>query len=82
MGKYQQQPFVEAFELAGPADKPCIGQLITGEESLHGLLMYSPERPPHSPPADQHATLWLDEDGEPALYGIALTATRAVLVRM
>ena len=28
-----------------------------------------PDGPPHSPPADDHATLWLDDDGEPVLYG-------------
>lgn len=70
MGEYQRDAFVDAFDLSEPAEKPCIGRLITGEVCPHDPLMDSPDRPPHSPPADDHATLWLDEDGEPALYGM------------
>jgi hypothetical protein len=70
MGEYQRQAFIDAFGLAEPAEKPCISRLITGEDCPHGPLMDTPNRPPHSPPADDHSTLWLDETGEPALYGM------------
>jgi len=70
MGEYQREAFRNAFGLSGPAEAACIGRLITGEECPHDPLMDSPARPPHSPPADDHSTLWLDEDGEPALYGM------------
>jgi hypothetical protein len=32
--------------------------------------MDSPDQPPHSPPAADHATLWLNEDGDPTLCGM------------
>ncbi len=28
------------------------------------------EKPPHQPPHSDHASLWLDEDGEPAIFSI------------
>lgn len=70
MGEYQRQAFVDAFDLAEPAERPCVGRLITGEECPHEPLRNTPNRPPHSPPADDHSTLWLGEDGEPVLYGM------------
>ena len=81
LGAYQRNAFIEAFELAEPADKPCIRRLITGEEECQCHETRSREDrelerigarddPPHSPPHSDHATLWLDSDGKPALYGM------------
>lgn len=75
LGEYQRDAFVQAFDLDEPADTPCIQQLITGTETCpHGPTgdrpAPAPDAPPHSPPAADHATLWLDADGEPALYSV------------
>ena len=73
LGEYQRDTFLEAFDLAEPAETPCIRRLITGEEECpHSPLQEDedPEGPPHAPPARDHATLWLDENGEPALYSM------------
>jgi len=73
LGEYQRDAFVDAFDLDQPAAKPCIRRLITGDaECPHSPLEADsdPQGPPHKPPASDHATLWLDEDGEPALYGM------------
>jgi hypothetical protein len=72
LGEYQRDAFIRAFDLAEPAETPCIGRLITGAETCpHDVLKDDADAdgPPHSPPADDHATLWLDDDGEPVLYG-------------
>jgi hypothetical protein len=72
MGEYQRDAFAQAFTVDEPAEKPCIRRLITGEnECPHSTLEANdgPQGPPHSPPASDHATLWLD-DGEPALYSM------------
>lgn len=97
MGEYQRDAFVDAFELAEPAAKPCIRRLITGEAECvcHETRDWTDreqervgarEDPPHAPPHSDHATLWLDADDEPALYGMhvylgnveAVTASKAV----
>lgn len=74
MGEYQRDAFVEAFDVDERAEKPCIGRLIAGhDECPHSPFESSdePHRTPHSPPASDHATLWLDEEtGEPALYSM------------
>jgi hypothetical protein len=73
LGEYQRDAFIQAFDLAEPAETACIRRLITGAEACpHGALEADPDPdgPPHSSPADDHATLWLDEDGTPALYGM------------
>lgn len=75
MGEYQRDAFVQAFDLTEPAEQACIRRLITGEgECPHSPSASSDDSqgPPHSPPADDHATLWL-YDGEPALYSIHST---------
>ncbi|WP_434531923.1 hypothetical protein ACODNH_23635 (plasmid) [Haloarcula sp. NS06] len=72
MGEYQRDAFVQAFDLDEPAEQACIRRLITGDNACpHSPLEADddPTGPPHSPPADDHATLWLD-DGEPALYSM------------
>lgn len=72
MGGYQRDRFVEAYNLDEPADKACIGRLISGhDECPHHVVEPDddPNAPPHSPPASDHATLWLD-DGEPAVYSM------------
>jgi hypothetical protein len=73
LGEYQRDAFVQAFDLDEPAEKACIRRLITGDDTCtHSPLKADsdPDGPPHKPPASDHATLWLDEDGEPALYGM------------
>lgn len=72
LGEHKRDRFVEAHELDEPADTACIRRLITGEDSCpHDALGADPDPdgPPHSPPADDHSTLWLD-DGEPAVYSM------------
>jgi len=73
LGEYQRDAFIQAFDLAEPAETPCIRRLITGAEACpHDALEADrdPDGPSHSPPAADHATLWLDDDSRPALYGI------------
>lgn len=80
LGEYQRDAFIDAFGVAERADHACIRRLITGEEEcVHtlepdaGKSLFGPmdeEEPPHKPPGSDHATLWLDENGEPALYGM------------
>ncbi|WP_250864822.1 hypothetical protein, partial [Halorientalis regularis] len=81
MGEYQRDGFVEAFDLNEPAERSCIRRLITGEdecpchetrgwEERELETIGARDEPPHSPPHADHKTLWLDEDGEPALYGM------------
>lgn len=81
LGEYQRDRFVDAFELEEPAARPCIRRLITGEdecpchetrswEDRERETIGARDDPPHAPPHSDHSTLWLDEDGEPALYGM------------
>lgn len=81
LGEYQRDRFVDAFELAGQAEVPCIRRLITNEsecpchetrswEDRELDLIGARDDLPHSPPHHDNATLWLDEDGEPAVYGM------------
>jgi hypothetical protein len=75
MGQYQRDAFAQAFDLDEPAEQACIRCLITGEECPHSPLEADsdPTGLPHSPPADDHSTLWLDDkSGEPAVYSIHL----------
>jgi len=76
MGEYQRDAFAQAFDLGEPADQACIRRLITGDDECpHSPLEADsdPTGPPHSPPADDHSTLWLDnESGEPAVYSMHL----------
>ncbi len=72
MGEYQRDQFVKALDLDEPAETACIRRLITGDDECpHSPLEADddPTGPPHSPPASDHATLWLD-DGEPAVYSM------------
>ena len=65
--------FVESHNLSGPAETACLARLIGGhDECPHELFDDDddPHAPAHSPPVDDHATLWLDEDGDPALYSM------------
>jgi hypothetical protein len=75
LGEHQRDAFIQAFDIDGRADKACIRRLITGEEECpHSPLEDDdPQGPPHSPPADDHSTLWLN-DGEPAVYGMHVYA--------
>ena len=65
--------FASAHGVSAPAKTACIARLIGGHnECPHQLLEADndPHAPVHSPPVDDHATLWLDEDGEPVLYSM------------
>jgi hypothetical protein len=73
LGEYKRDRFAAAHDLDRPAEQACIRRLITGEDSCpHDALEADPDPdgPPHSPPASDHATLWLDADGEPAVYSM------------
>jgi hypothetical protein len=73
MGEYQRDAFVQAHDLDRPAEKACIARLIDGrDECPHHAVGQDddPRAPPHKPPAADHSTLWLDDDGSPALYGM------------
>ncbi len=73
LGEYQRDAFAAAHDLAGPAETACIARLIDGrDECPHNAVDEDddPNAPPHQPPVTDHATLWLDEDGGPALYGM------------
>ncbi len=73
LGEYQRDQFIDAFNLAEPAETACIRRLITGDDECpHNALKADddPTGPPHKPPASDHATLWLDNDGNPAVYSM------------
>lgn len=80
MGGWQQDTVISALDLSEPTERPCIRRLITGEEcNCHETRGWkereleqigTSDEPPHAPPYRDHATLWLNEDGEPALYGM------------
>jgi len=81
LGEYHRDRFVDAFDLAEPAEMPCIRRLITGEDecTCHERggwqereleQIGARDDPPHAPPHHDHATLWVDEDGEPAVYSM------------
>ena len=73
LGEHYRQKFMDAHGLSEPADTACIGRLIDGrDECPHNVLGGDddPNAPPHAPPGDDHATLWLDADGEPAVYSM------------
>jgi|APHM01.1.fsa_nt_gi hypothetical protein len=77
----QRESFVEAFGLAEPADRACMHRLITGEAECSCATtrgwherelaqIGARDEPPHEPPHSDHATLWLDESGDPAVYSM------------
>jgi|APHM01.1.fsa_nt_gi hypothetical protein len=72
--KQRRDQFVDGHHISGPADKACIARLIGGyDECPHNHVTGEhddPAAPPHSPPASDHPTLWLGEDGDPALYSM------------
>jgi hypothetical protein len=73
LGEHYREKFRRAHGLSEPAETACIGRLIDRREKCpHNVVAQDddPNAPPHSPPGDDHSTLWLDEDGNPALYGM------------
>lgn len=81
LSAHQRDAFVNAFELTEPAERACVRRLITGSEKCPCLdtrdwkereleQIGARDEPPHKPPHSDHATLWLDENGDPAVYSI------------
>lgn len=72
LGEYQRDAFVGAFDLDRPAETACIRRLITGEGTCPHVMKEAggKDPPPYKPPAADHSTLWLDEDGEPAVFSM------------
>ena len=73
LGDHYRQKFMQAHGLERPADTACIARLIDGrDECPHNVVAEDddPNAPPHAPPGDDHSTLWLDEDDDPAVYGM------------
>jgi hypothetical protein len=73
LGEHYREIFMRAHGLSEPAETACIGRLIDGRDRCpHNVVTQDddPNAPPHVPPGDDHSTLWLDEDGDPAVYGM------------
>lgn len=76
-----REQFKSAHGLDRPADKACIRRLITGEDEctcsetiswadIEKEKIGKRKEPPHSPPHHDHAELWLDTNGDPAIYSM------------
>lgn len=77
LGEHYREKFVNAHGLTEPAETACLARLIDGrDECPHNVVTQDddPNAPPHAPPGDDHSTLWLDEDGDPAVYGMHVYA--------
>jgi len=73
LGEYYRERFMQAHGLSEPAEAACLARLIDGrDECPHNVVAADddPNAPPHSPPGDDHSTLWLDAAGDPAVYGM------------
>ena len=71
MGDHQRNDIIQAYDLNRPVEQACIARLIDGRDDCpHNPVGEDdgPNAPPHKPPASDHSTLWLDEDGSPALF--------------
>lgn len=71
--KHRRNRFVESHNLSEPAERPCVARLIGGyDDCPHNLITddEDPHAPPHSPPIDDHSTLWLNDEKEPAVYSM------------
>ena len=73
--------FQNRADVERPAETACIRRLITGDDDCfcsdarswidrEREQIGARDEPPHQPPHADHATLWLDEDGEPAVYSM------------
>lgn len=74
LGEYYRQKFRQAHGLSEPAETACIARFVDGREDCpHNVVAQDddPNAPPHSPPGDDHSTLWLNEDGDPAVHVIS-----------
>ncbi len=74
-----RERFTNAWTVNSTADTACFRRLITGEEECNCDRSWidreiesvgKGEKPPHSPPHSDHASLWLDEGDEPAVYSM------------
>ena len=83
LGEYQRDAFTRSFGVEQAADRACIRRLITGEnkctcresrdwQDRELETIGARDDPPHAPPHADHKTLWLDEEGEPVVYGMHL----------
>ena len=65
----RRERFVSSHNLSEPAETACLARLIGGyDDCPHNLK--DPHAPPHSPPIDDHSTLWLNGEKEPAVYSM------------
>jgi len=82
LGEYQRDAFIEAFDLASPAETACIRRLITGESSCpHSPLEPDPDpEGPHNLMANfrtfSGGPLLLQPPGDVILGTLRLSATR------
>lgn len=67
--EHRRDRFAESHGLAGVAETACIARLIDDDldECPHSPGTHELN---HSPPAADHPTLWLDDDGDPAMYSM------------
>jgi hypothetical protein len=73
LGEHYREKFRRAHGVSEPAETACIARLIDGRERCpHNVVAQDddPNAPPHSPPGDDHSTLWLNENGDPVVYGM------------
>jgi hypothetical protein len=79
LAEYQRDRFIDGWNLSEPAETACVRRLITGEsECTCNRSWADRERetigerddPPHKPPHGDHATLWLGDDDNPAVYSM------------
>lgn len=74
-----RERFKAAWKVDERAEKPCFRRLITGEDKCNCDRSWidreletvgKGDKPPHSPPHSDHASLWLNGDDDPTVYSM------------
>lgn len=74
-----RERFKAAWNVETTAETACLRRLTTGDDECNCDRSWidrelesvgKGEKPPHKPPHSDHASLWLDEDGEAVVYGM------------